>query len=237
MAFKQITSIEDLENLALELGFLPFFSCGISGYSVEELIRSDMWFSSEQEGPWKWKGPIIQNNRLAYGKFFRHKAVFVSLEWLPDFINYRRSLRPKISDDLAALDDIVLQSVEIDGSATIKKLRQELDYACGRKKRSDYDLVDTLPLTNNKKISLDPILSRLQMETRLVIKDFEYNTDRHGKPYGWGIARYATPETLYGREITNAEGRAPEESRQRIFDHLSKIIPNANEKQITKLIG
>ncbi|HOI27767.1 MAG TPA: hypothetical protein PLN63_09535 [Paludibacteraceae bacterium] len=138
---------------------------------------------------------------------------------------------------MAALDDMVLQSVEIDGSATIKELRQELDFACRRKKRSDYDLVDTLPLTNNKKIQLDPILSRLQMETRLVIKDFEYNTDRHDKPYGWGIARYATPETLYGREITNAEGRAPEESRQHIFDHLSKIIPNANEKQIAKLIG
>ena len=31
-----------------------------------------------------------------------------------------------------------------------------------------------------------------------MIADFEYNIDRHGNPYGWGVARYTTPEALYG---------------------------------------
>ena len=42
------------------------------------------------------------------------------------------------------------------------------------------------------------------MEKRLVIADFEYSIDRHDNRYGWGIARYTTPETLYGPSAQNA---------------------------------
>lgn len=49
-------------------------------------------------------------------------------------------------------------------------------------------------VVEDEKISLDPILTRLQMEVRLVIADFEYNVDRRGNRYGWGIARYTHPK-------------------------------------------
>ena len=54
-----------------------------------------------------------------------------------------------------------------------------------------------------------------------VIADFEYNMDRHGRPYGWGVARYVLPETLYGRLDA---GCSPEESLEKIYRHLRRLL-------------
>ena len=106
-----IRSAMDMERQALELGFLPFFRCGVPGFSIEERTAYEYWFSDEEEGPWEWKGPVIREGHCAYGKLFNKKAGFVSLEWLPDLMNYRRSRRYAKDEDIAALDDVVLQTL------------------------------------------------------------------------------------------------------------------------------
>ena len=226
-----IQSSVDMERAVLELGFLPFFSCGIPGFSVEEMTARELWFAADDDGPWEWKGPVIREGHCAYGKIFNKKAGYVSMEWLPDMINYRRSLHYAKDEDTAALDDAVLQTIEAEGSATVKELRRLLGFARGRGRRSRTDIVDYIP--ESGKVSLEPILTRLMMGMRIVIADFEYNIDRHGNPYGWGVARYATPETLYGRP---AAGRSPEASRNRIIEHMKKILPSAKEEGIRRLI-
>lgn len=231
--FQQIYTMMDMEQRALELGFLPFFTCGIPGFSIEEMTPEKLWWPNEPWAPWEWKGPVIKEGHCAYGKFFNKKAGYVSLEWLPDLINYRRSKPLAYNEDIAALDDIVLQTIESEGSATIKELRRLLGFAKGRGKRKNAEeLVDTLP--QDEKVSLEPILVRLMMELRIVISDFEYNIDRHGRPYGWGIARYTTPETLYGNLSVD---RTPEESYKRILQHFKGLFPDVPEKKLLKLIG
>ena len=227
----------DLENCILQKGFLPFFCNDIDGFSIEEMTPGHLWFSAVDDGPWEWKGPVLRNRQVAYGKFYHGKAMFVSLQWLPDFINYRRSLPRHVSDDKAMLDDIVLQTIESQGTATIKELRRLLTFARGRRKRQPDDLPDGMTLSESQKISLDPILTRLQRQGHLVISDFEYNIDRHGNRYGWGVARYASPETLYGRDIAHADGRTPEESHARLTSHLNNILPSATTAQIAEVLG
>lgn len=86
---------DQLEALIKEWGFLPFFNNVIPGFSIEEMTPPELLFGEDFEnGPWQWKGPIIANWESAYGKFFQKKAGYVSLEWLPDFMNWRRSLYP-----------------------------------------------------------------------------------------------------------------------------------------------
>ena len=75
-----IRSMQDVENMAMKWGFLPFFECGITGFSIAEHTPSELWFSDEADGPWEWKGPLIGQGNVAYGKFFNKKAGFVSLE-------------------------------------------------------------------------------------------------------------------------------------------------------------
>ena len=52
---------------------------------------------------------------------------------------------------------------------------------------------------------------------------------------GWGWSLLTTPEALYGRDACQCV-RTPEESYQRIFDHLRQLLPEATERQIRKLI-
>ena len=153
--------------------------------------------------------------------------------WLPDWINYRRSRPLAPNEDTAALDDVVMQVILAEGSATIQELRHLLGFARGRKRRTA-PAAGSEEYPEEEKIALDPILTRLQMEARLVIADFEYAVDRHGNPYGWGMARYAAPETLYGP--LPAEG-TPAESFERLRDHFRRMFPEEPESRLRKLIG
>ena len=167
---RRLKSPADIEARCAELGFLPFFRCGIPGFSVEEMVAPEYWFTDE-EGAWEWKGPVIREGHCAYGKLFARKAGFVSREWLPDLTNYRRSRSLAPNEDTAALDDVVLQTVLVEGTATIKELRQMLGFAQERGKRSTN--TPTSKVAEDEKISLDPILTRLQMKMRLGVARFE----------------------------------------------------------------
>ena len=67
----------------------------------------------------------------------------------------------------------------------------------------------------------------------IVAEDCRYATSPEG---GWDWPQLNTPEELYGREACQCN-RTPEESYQRIFEHLKEILPDASDKQIIKLIG
>ena len=224
MRFTELRSAGTIAALVQEIGFLPFFPNGISGFSIEENCPPELWFSDTLEGPWEWKGPIIRMGNCVYGKFFRGRAGYVSLKWFPDFANYRRDgydFDARFDDELASFKDKTLyDTVSENGSLLSKELKKLCNYCKGGNK------------------GFDTIITRLQMQTYITIADFEYAQDKFGKTYGWGVARYSTPEELYGYDIvTGAYKRDPKESRERIVAHLKNILPDASELQITKLIG
>lgn len=229
----------DIEHMVIEFGFLPFFRCGINGFSIEDVTPEELWFSDELDGPWEWKGPIISMGSVAYGKFFSGKAGFVSLEWLPDFINYRRSLVPmsRMSDEKRLYDEIVAHE---------SLLSTELKRICGFTASRNVRLnpiekialagVEHTSEASRLKSSFEKLITRLQMSTYVVTADFEYNYTKQGKPYGWGKARYTTPELMYGEELSMVE-RTPEESFRRILCHLNEHLPDAPETVLKKIIG
>lgn len=237
-------SAADLEAEVLRLGFLPFFHNAVKGLSIEEMVAPGLWFS-EEEGPWEWKGPVIRNLNCAYGKFFNGKAGYVSLDWFPDFANYRRSLRPvdnSATDPATGVSErMILDAVRAHESLLSTELKDICGLTVSRSSRRAFDLADTLqPLPaarSRRRGGLEPALTRLQMSTRIVIADFEYSISRSGETYGWGIARYTTPEALYGEELISAcGGRSPEESHDRILAHLSELFPSAPVARLRKLI-
>ena len=78
----------------------------------------------------------------------------------------------------------------------------------------------------------------LQMQGYVTVSDFVYQTDRHGRPFGWGLAQYATPEQHFGADFTaRVYAREPEASRARIRAHLEKLLPQASAAQIARLLG
>ena len=83
-----------------------------------------------------------REGHYAYGKFFARKAGFVSREWLPDLANCRRSRPLAPNEDAAALDDVVLQTILAEGTATVRELRRLLGFARGRGTRAAAEVAE-----------------------------------------------------------------------------------------------
>ena len=133
-----ITSQTALEEAAVYFGILPFFRNNIKGFSVEEMTPPMLIFGgNEYEGCWEWKGPVIRNRTTAYGKFFRHKAGFVSREILPFFLKSRRSVS---NIPPGSTDEMIYEIICINDKITSTELRELMS---GRKKRrTAFDLPD-----------------------------------------------------------------------------------------------
>ena len=64
------------------------------------------------------------------------------------------------------------------------------------------------------------------MQTYITIGVFVYSQDEFGRPYGWDIAEYTTPEMQLGPDfVTSAYRRKPEGLRERILAHLRGVLP------------
>jgi len=146
----------------------------------------------------------------------RGKAGFISREWWPDFCNYRRHLHPVPEE--GTIEDTILFTLQEQGPLITRELRAACGFN-GPKMRSRFD----------------GYVTRLQAACRVITEDFVYPTDKHGREYGWGWALLTTPELLIGREACLTD-RTPDESFQRMAEHLTRLLPTATEQQIRKLL-
>ncbi len=224
MELKTINTLEDMADNVQAAGFLPFFTCGVPGLSIEEHTPRHLWFSDTEDGPWEWKGPVARRRDCIYGKFYSGKAGYVALPLVQDFLNYRRDgydFDARYEDGLASRKDKELYDIlAAHGSLLTGELKNLANYRKGGNK------------------GFETVITRLQMQGYVVIGDFEYRTDRQGKTYGWGVARYATPEVLFGEDfVAAAYARSPEESRERLLKALGERFPEAGEKQLSGLLG
>ena len=75
------------------------------------------------------------------------------------------------------------------------------------------------------------------MMTYVTVHSFEYAVDKHGNPYGWGVARYAVTEDVLGTKITrSAYARDPQESKQRLLQRLGVLCPDASDDELEHFI-
>lgn len=220
-----IKSKKDLIGAIERYGFLPFFANPIEGFSIEEHISPDCWYfaDSGRWEAWEWKGPVIRETGCAYGKFFGHKAAYISRAWFPDLANFRRDgydFDARYDDGLAKYSDKVVYDLLDENAPVVSKALKKLgDYRKGGNK------------------GFDTAITRLQAQCYVLISDFVYMRDKNGEQYGWGVAEYSTPEKFIGKDFTdNVYRREPEESYRRIFDHLRKILPDASDEQIAKFL-
>lgn len=233
-----IQSPEDMQRMVNAKGFLPFFKGEIPGFSVEEATAAAYWFPDEGDGVWDWKGPVIVEGDCAYGKFCCNKACYISMEWFPDFVNYRRSRYVLTPDEQHLLT--VLQE-----HRTL--LSRELKTLCGYGKPRSPRLnplekilrkeeTAVVKQKRERRESFDTAITRLQMSAHVLIADFEYSHDRQGKRYGFAVARYCTPEDFFGEERLLTT-HTPEESGELIFRHLRTLLPQAEKEQLLKIVG
>ena len=221
MAKELLHSCLELVDYIEEIGFLPLLDMGITGWSAEEVLDEDCRYNKLPDGGWEWplwewKSAILRDSGCAYGKFFKQKAAFISKEWWPDFVNYRRSVFPYPEE--GSVEEFILSTLKSCDSLITRELRDACGFT-GPKMRSRFDAYVT----------------RLEMGGYIVTEDFIYPRDRHGREYGWGWSLLTTPEALFGREAC-CPGRSPQESRERMLCQFRKILPDVSEKTYDVLL-
>ncbi|MDO4864103.1 MAG: hypothetical protein Q4A05_08040 [Ruminococcus sp.] len=231
----RIRSWQELVSWINEVGFLPLFANGVSGFSAEEHVSPDYWWTGDREqDPWEWREIIAASREIAYGKFFGGKAGFISREWLPYFANFRRNgydFDSRYEDGLANHREKVI-----------------MDYYIGEDSRGE--LVwkqDELLSTELKKAAgfgkgglknYSGIVTGLQMQLYLVITDFRRRTNKKGEEYGMSVSVMFPPETVWGYDlVTSAYDEEPAQSWQRIYDRVKSLYPTADDASIAELIG
>ena len=226
-----VLSAETMLDAIEALGIVPFFENPIPGYSIEEMTSRENWFDGQEDlrqTPWDWKIPCVQSGDVAYGKFlWGGKAAFATVEWYAELMNWRRS-----QDKYQPLPDQqqVLAYLEEHGSIGIKEIRA---------------------LLGVKKSAADALMTRLQMQCRVVTGDIARvyrGPDLHYN--GWQVSSFCTPESLFcadalpgpggfpfGEARTLEVDHSPDESLARLTEHIRSIAPLATEKQILKMLA
>lgn len=219
-----IRSPEQLADYLDEVGFLPLFRNEIPGFSVEEHTQSAWWWSGdERRDPWEWRAILAAGDRVAYGKFFQKKAGFISKAWLPYFANSRRDgydFDARWEDGKASYRQ--KRIMELFGEGT-ELLSNELKAAAGFGKDGEKNF--------------EGVVTELQMQTYLCVREFRRRVNRRGEPYGWAIAVYSRPEHLWGADFTaSAYGEEPSVSRARIAEKMRSVYRGISEKSLQRFI-
>ena len=205
-------------------GFLPLFSVGIPGFSLEEHVPAfDWWTDDPDRDPWIWRMILAADERIAYGKFFDRKAGFVSKEWFPAFANYRRDgydYEGFYEDGkMKARARKILDTLEPDENAVgLERTSGQLRKLAGVEKGFDGAMID------------------LQMQSFLLISRFRRKRNRRGEEYGWHLPSFMTPETKWGYDFVNSAEEKPEKSLERMIRQITEAFPGAEESAVRKLI-
>ena len=82
------------------------------------------------------------------------------------------------------------------------------------------------------------IITELQMQLYLVIKDFRRQKNKKREACGMSVSVMFPPEKLWGYElVTSAYGEEQAQSWQRIIDRVKKFYSDASNADVESLIG
>ena len=228
-----IHSAEELLKVINKAGFLPLFSNDVPGFSVENMTDPTCWWCGDPEiDPWEWRAILARTGEVAYGKFFRNKAGYVSKKWFPDFANYRR-------------DGYDFDSAYEDGKAGRReKLIMDLFWP---KEGEIWDAKEKIFLYSNEvkekagfgkggEKGFEGACAKLQMSSYLTVKDFRPRLNKKDEEYGWAVAIYTLPEYLWGYNyVTGSYKETPEASYKKILKHIGKNF-DSDEETIRRIV-
>lgn len=221
---RPIYTPQDLKDLVADIGFLPFFSSEIQGFSIDEATPYEVWEEYLGLGPWLWRDEIAAEKKCIYGKFFAKKTGYISVDWFPHFANYRRDgydFDARYDDGLIRYEDKRLFDYILShGAVTAKEMKRELG------------------VDSKKAYSFEASLARLQMMTYVVPVDFVFARDKDGnKKYSYGTTIYDLPERWLGEEICRGEyDTAPSESFEKCVGQLMSALPDLDRGRAVRLL-
>lgn len=231
----RIRTWQELVNWINEVGFLPLFANEITGFSVEEHVASDFWWTGDREqDPWEWREIIAASHQVAYGKFFDKKAGFISKKWLPYFANYRRN---GYDFDSAWEDGKVTRREKLIMDI-LTDINAEGNMVWKDKQILSTDLKKLAGFGKGGEKNFSGITTDLMMKIYLVTTDFHKRKNNNGAEYGMPVSVLMPPEAIWGYDVlTAAYTEEIHQSWLRICDRVNEMFPQAKQNEIIRLIG
>lgn len=222
-----IHTVDEAVEYINQIGFLPLFKNEIPGFSLEERTVPECWWCDDpKRDPWIWREIIARKHDIIYGKFFAKKAGFISKEWLPVFVNYRR-------------DGYDFDALYEDGKAPNKQ-KKIMDHFMEEKEDSEIysnELKKLAGFGKGGEKGFDGAITNLMMQMYLCNCDFRRRKNKKGEEYGWNVALYSSLEHIHGYDyVTSCYKDAPQDSWKKIMKYVQEIYPIATEKQIKKVL-
>jgi hypothetical protein len=236
-----IHSSDELLSVIESVGFLPLFSSGVPGFSVEEMTDTSCWWSGDiSVDPWEWRAVLARTGKVAYGKFYGGRAGFISKKWFPYFANCRRDgydfdalyedgkagYREKLLMDLFVPSGVDMWNVKtssLEGMGLASSL-----YTNEMKEKGGFG--------KGGEKNFEGTLTKLQMQTYLIVKDFRPRLNKRGEEYGWAVAIMTPPEYLWGyKHVTSRYKEKPSESFSKIAAQIGKHF-DCDEKSLKGVI-
>ena len=229
-----IRSPAELTEYVREIGFLPLFSGEVPGFSVEERVAGDAWWTGDREtDPWVWREVIASAREVAYGKFFCGKAGFISPEWLPRFANARRNgfdFDGLWQSGAASRREKAVMSLFMDVESDDEPVFADAEFL-------STDLKSLSGFGKGGEKNYSGVITGLQMRLYLVIGGFARRRNRRGEGYGMPVSVLTTPERLWGYDLmSSAYGEDPARSWEAIMNHTAARFPASADAMI-RLIG
>ena len=231
----RIRTWRELVNWINEVGFLPLFANEVAGFSAEEHVSPNFWWTGDREqDPWEWREIIAASHEAAYGKFFDNKAGFISLAWLPCFANFRRNgydFDARWEDGRASAREKKIMDFflgeDVDGNSVFRD-----------EKILSTDLKRLAGFGKNGEKNFPGIVTQLQMETYLVISEFRRRENRRGEAYGMPVSILLPPESIWGYDMVTASYSVePKASWKRILHRVLELFPHADRRDVIQLLG
>ncbi len=220
----RIKNLSDLTAFVDKLGFVPLFKNEIEGFSVEEHSAAESWWTGNSDDPWELREQAACAHKLAYGKFFGGKAGFISLGYLPHFVNFRR-------------DGYDFDSLWEEGKAKMRE-KKLMDLFELKSEWFSYEMKKAAGFGKGGEKNFDGTLTSLMSQTYLVMCDFKKKLNKRGEEYGlMKCAKYCPPEHIWGYDtVTAAYSTEPAESFELLVNRLTELYPAAGREAAERIL-
>jgi hypothetical protein len=194
----RIVTMEDLERVVEEYGFLPY-----SGDKKEMLfslggMTDNVWHDDSDADPWVWRAKVAAKGEIAYGKFFRRKSGFIARRCIPAFVAVRRDGR--------SFEELYEEGLV---SRAVKRV---WDCFAARPIWTHQDLRGAADFGSGETRAFDSALAELQMLLFICVSGQSQKVNKQGQPYGWHTNDFGRLDAMFptpaDEALTRREGEA-----------------------------
>lgn len=213
-----IRTLAQLEQAIEDIGFLPYAGDEKRSLFTLSAMTDNAWFDGSDADPWVWRAEIAKKGAQAYGKFFQHKAGFVSRRCIPAFIAVRRDNR--------SLDELYADGVVSRGALQVWRcFEQRVEWTFQDLKRESG--------FSGQSRAFEAAVTELQGLFFVCISGQSQRISRAGEPYGWPNNDFGRMDVLF----PTPEGgeMEPEEAEAYLLDCI-RTVGDFPEKTALRLL-